>query len=270
MRKTVDYTWVSYTGTARIVLAIILLIAAAAVLCAATRLYRPIRLPRAGRTATEMMVVAWLLAILVLVSCVEEYGKAMHQHHLLHSLPSDPIAPVTGACVVVTFAAILVAARSHGRRVQLASAAIGAMVAPMVFEFPFDLIVMARTYPPIPPDPALYRLLFFAPLFVVELGTLALLTLLPDVRLRRLTLCCLALMLGVFAVWALTGFGYPATTVPFAFNALSKVLAFATALTLFLPERSGRGTSRPAVVLEPVASHLGGQGGHAGHPAGAG
>ena len=46
----------------------------------------------------------------------------------------------------------------------------------MVFELPFDLIVMARTFPPIPPNPALYRVLFFAPLFAIEITTLALLT----------------------------------------------------------------------------------------------
>ena len=37
-----------------------------------------------------------------------------------------------------------------GGRTAVLSAAIAAMAAPMVFELPFDLIVMARTYPPIP------------------------------------------------------------------------------------------------------------------------
>ena len=126
--------------------------------------------------------------------------------------------------------------------------------APMVFEFPFDLIVMARTYPPIPPDPAMYRVLFFAPLFLVEFATLSFLTFAPMARLTRATVFSFALMLAVFAAWALSGFAFPGTPGPFAFNVLSKILAFTTALTLFLPQRSEASTSPPAAVPEPGAS----------------
>ncbi len=38
------------------------------------------------------------------------------------------------------------------------SAIIGALAEPLVFELPFDLVVMGRTYPPIPPDATVYRL----------------------------------------------------------------------------------------------------------------
>jgi hypothetical protein len=57
------------------------------------------------------------------------------------------------------------------------------------------------------------------------------------VRLSRATFWSFALMLAVFAVWALFGFGYPSAPVPIALNVVSKVLAFVTALTLFLPVR---------------------------------
>ena len=107
----------------------------------------------------------------------------------------------------------------------------------MIFELPFDLIVMARTYPPIPPDPALYRALFFVPLFLIEITTLLLLRLSPMVRLTRATFFSFALMLGVFAVWALSGSGYPSAPPLTALNIASKILAFVTALTLFLPQR---------------------------------
>ena len=120
---------------------------------------------------------------------------------------------------------------------RLGSAVIAALAAPMIFELPFDLIVMARTYPPIAPDPAAYRALFFVPLFAIELTTLALLTLSPMVRLSRLTFLSFALMLVVFAVWAAFGFGYPSSPVPITLNVVSKILAFVTALTLFLPLR---------------------------------
>ena len=45
-------------------------------------------------------------------------------------------------------------------------------------------------------------------------------------------------MLAVFAIWALAGFGYPSTPAHFALNVVSKLLAFVTVLTLFLPQRA--------------------------------
>lgn len=257
MTKTIDGTWISYSGMAKVDLALVLVAAAAGVVYAGTRLRRPVRLPRPGETAIGIMVVAWALAILAFLICAIQYVGAMRQHHLLSALPSDPIAPVTGACLVAIFVAILILARSHGWRVRLVSAAVGAIAAPMVFEFPYDLIVMARTYPSIPPDPALYRVLFFAPLFLAELATLSFLAFTPMVRLTKVTCYSFALMLAVFAAWALFGFGYPTTPGLFAFNAVSKVLAFATALTLFLPVRGQARADAPAAELELAASQPG-------------
>jgi hypothetical protein len=177
---------------------------------------------------------------------------------------------------------IILTRSTPGFGTRLLSAAIGAMAAPMIFEFPFDLIVMARTYPPIPPDPALYRALFFVPLFLIEITTLLLLRLSPMVRLTRATFFSFALMLGVFAVWALSGFGYPSAPLPITLNVVSKILAFVTLLTLFLPQRAARpqtpqehsdGQARPAGRL-PVPdspAHTGMADGSpvtAGHPAG--
>jgi hypothetical protein len=45
----------------------------------------------------------------------------------------------------------------------------------------------------------------------------------------------------VFAVWALAGFGYPSAPLPIALNIASKILAFITVLTLFLPQRPAPG-----------------------------
>ena len=255
MTKTVDGTWVSYSGTARIGLAVVLVAVAACLVYAGTRLRRPVRLPKPGQTTMAILALAWLLAITAFLACAAEYVSALRQHHLLHALPPHPITPVTGACAVVIFVTILIVTRPHGWPVRLASAAIGAMAAPMIFEFPFDLIVMARIYPPIPPDPAMYRVLFFAPLFLAEFATLSFLMFVPTVRVTRATFFSFALMLAVFAGWALSdGFAFPATPGPFAFNAVSKILAFATALTLFLPQPSQASTSPPAAVPEPGVS----------------
>jgi hypothetical protein len=104
----------------------------------------------------------------------------------------------------------------------------------------------------------LYRALFFVPLFLIEITTLLLLRLSPMVRLTRATFFSFALMLGVFAAWALYGFGYPSAPLPTALNIASKILAFTTALTLFLPHRpapeqapSLRATRRPSPLARP-------------------
>ena len=52
-------------------------------------------------------------------------------------------------------------------------------------------------------------------------------------------------MLVVFAIWALFGFGYPSAPAPITLNVVSKILAFVTALTLFLPLRDRAGVPEP-------------------------
>jgi hypothetical protein len=254
-------TWVSYGGAARIVLAVVLVAAAGGVAYAGIRLPLPVRPARPSEGARTFMLVTWGLAIAAFLACLPIYIHQARREHLFHTAPPDPITPVTAICVTVIFVIILLLGRSHGWRVALGSAAIGAAAAPMIFEFPFDLIVMARTYPPIPPDPALYRVLFFAPLFLVEFTTLALLTLSPMVKLPRASFFFFALMLVVFAVWGLSGFGYPSAHVPFALNVLSKIVAFAAALSLFLPQRAqastpGAATSPPATVMHAGHQHV--------------
>ena len=73
-------------------------------------------------------------------------------------------------------------------------------------------------------------------------------------RLRRSTFFCFASILVVFAIWALPGFGYPSTPVPYALNAISKLLAFVTILTLFLPRAQARAEDPHAVQAQPQAS----------------
>lgn len=229
-------TWFSYTGTAKLILAAVLLAAAAALAYAGIRLPLPARLPRPSKNTTTLMVVAWALSIIAFLACVGIYGTQAHHEHLA-GRPADNIFPITFLAAGMTFFLITVTGKPGGKTAVL-SAAIAAIAAPMVFELPFDLIVMARTYPPIPPNPALYRALFFAPLFLVEITTLALLTWSPMVKVSRATFYALALMLAVFALWALTaGFEYPSSPVPYALNVVAKLLAFATVLTLFFPLR---------------------------------
>jgi hypothetical protein len=250
-------TWFSYGGAARMVLTVGLLAAAGGVVYAGIRLPLPLRLARPSEGARTFRLVTWGFAITAFLVCLPIYVKHARREHLLHTVPPDPITPVTVICVGVIFIIIFIVGSSHGWRIALASAAIGAVAAPMIFEFPFDLIVMARTYPPLPPDPALYRVLFFAPLFLVEFTTLALLTLSPIVRLSRPAFYFFALMLAVFAAWGLFGFAYPSAPVPFALNVLSKILAFAAALSLFLSQRAQASTADPPASSSATVMHAG-------------
>ncbi len=138
--------WASYSGTARITLAVILLAVAAAVAFSGTRLRRPARLPHPGRITT-----------------------------------TGPIAPVTFTAVGVTFVVIVLLGRSFDGPVRLAGAAIGALAAPMIFEFPFDFIVMTR----VTQASAAHLVLYFVPLFLIEIITLSLLAASPMVYLLR-------------------------------------------------------------------------------------
>ena len=246
-------TWVSYAGDARIWLAIGLLAAAVGATVAGIRLPLPVRLTRPGPVGRVALIAGWVASIVAFLVCATIYIRQYVRAYALTApaaaaAPRNPITPVTLTAAVVVFIVIVIAGRSLAPRTRLAGGVIGAMAAPMIFELPFDLIVMARTYPSIPPDPALYRALFFVPLFLIEITTLLLLRLSPMVRLTRATFFSLALMLGVFAVWALAGFGYPSAPLPLALNIASKILAFVTALTLFLPQRPA-----PAQAPQPGA-----------------
>jgi len=234
---TLNGGWLSYSGDAKIELAAGLLAVAGCAAYAGIRLRRPIRAVRPPTSVVVLMFSLWGAALVAFLAGLAVYIKQfVHDYPHITSGVHNPITRVTLLAAVAIFGMIL--SRTGWRfQTRLGSAVVGAMAAPMIFELPFDLIVMARTYPPLPPDPALYRAVFFTPLILVELTTLWLLTLSPMVRVRKSTFFCFALMTGVFGIWALFGFGYPQAPLPITMNVVSKILAFITALTLFLPDR---------------------------------
>lgn len=223
-------TWAPYEGTGRIALALVLLAIAAGVVYAGSRLRRPVRARQPGQAAAHAMLAIWAISIVAFLACVAVIVQDVQRAHLAYPRPHDPIAPVTFSAVAVVFVIIAIFGPQDwpGR---LGGAAIGALAAPMIFEFPFDFIVMTR----ITQAPAWHLVAFFVPLYLIEIVTLALLAASPMVRLRRVTCFGFASILVVFAIWALFGFGYPSTEPAYALNVVSKILAFVTALTLFLP-----------------------------------
>ena len=224
--------WVSYSGSSIIYLALVLIMVASGFAYAGRRLRVPLRVARPGATAAGFMIAIWLLAIYTLLVATFVYGLQVKAAY-----PSFVAARVrvgTFVDALVTFFVILYLTWRWGWKVALASAVIGTAAAPMIFELPFDLIIMTRTNPPIPIHPMLYRLLFFLPLFLVELTTISLLTLLPSMRVTAYACYAVVGMFVVFAVWAAFGFAFPAEPLPLALNVISKVLCFVAAIMLFV------------------------------------
>ena len=230
--------WVSYGSGAAIYLAIVLLVVAGGFAYAGSRLRVPLKVVRPGSAAAGFMIAIWLLAILNVLVATTVYGL-----HVKQAYPGFVAARVrvgTFVDAAVSFFVILYLTRRWGWKVALASAVIGTAAAPMIFELPFDLIVMARTNPPLPGHPMLYRMLFFLPLFLVEFSTVSLLTLLPSMRVTAYAAYAVAGMFVVFAVWAAFGFAFPAEPLPLALNVISKILCFVAAIMLFVWRTDGR------------------------------
>jgi len=227
-------TWRPYGGSNSILLAGVLLIVTGVLISLAIRLHHPIAVKRPGKFLGVALVVIWLLAVTTFLVAVIIYVRALYQQVGHFTGPVNPITPITETSGLIAFIAIAYLARRSGFWVAFGSAIVGTIAAPMIFELPFDLIVMWRTYPPAPE--ILFTLLFFFPLFLVEASSFAMLTFSPLMKLSRYTLFLLAGMFLIFAVWALFGFAYPAAPIPVALNTISKILTFATAVSLFLQQ----------------------------------
>ncbi|MDV3277370.1 MAG: hypothetical protein LYZ69_02745 [Nitrososphaerales archaeon] len=246
-----------YVGTDAIALAVVLLVVGFFFTYLGTRLRSTLGTNRPGRTAVVLMITIWVLSLVAFFVDAITYGLALEQANLVavyqSYLAPNPVSPLTDISAAISFVVILYLARSHGLKIALVSAFVGAAVGPMIFELPFDLIVLNRIYPPIPPSPILFRLLFFLPLFLVEISTMSLVTLSPLAKLSRYTLFSLAGMFFIFAVWASLGFSYPSDPIPTVLNDVSKVLSFVVAITLFLGDWIDRRTGN-RLSLVPVES----------------
>ncbi len=228
-------TWTPYTGAEAIRLAVALLVIAFGLAFAAARLRYPLQPRQTGLFAGSILVVMWLVSIETFGMNGTTYYEALVKEVGQFTPPASPVSPTTGLSFLIGFIVILVLARGSGWKTALGSATVGMMAAPMIFELPFDLIVMGRIYPTPPAPVAVYTLLYFLPLFLIALSSFALLTVSPLTTVSRATLFCLAGMFAVFGIWALLGFHYPSEPIPLILNATGKVLAFAAAVTLFIP-----------------------------------
>ncbi len=196
-----------YVGTEALVLAAVLFIIAAVLVYLGTRLHHPIGVQKTGTTAGILLGVIWIISYLALANAGLLYYVTAAQQFGNVTPPTDPISPITGLCALATFIGIAFLGRHHGLKAALASAILGTIAAPMLFELPFDLITIGKTHSP---EPAvLFSLIVFFPLLIWEISSFALLTWSPLMRISKYTLLSLGGMFFVFAVWALFGFYLP-------------------------------------------------------------
>lgn len=231
---THDVNWSPYTGGSSYILAGALLFAVVVLTYMGVRFRQGRPGKGTGTFLGALLISGFVLAVLTFSAASKTYGLADVKQGI-HFTSTNPITPVTMTAAIATFIVILYLTHKSGVRTAVGSAIVGTIAAPLIFELPFDLIVMWHTFPPSPPT--LYTLLYFFPLLLIELLSFALLTLSPLVQLSKATFFLLAGMFFVFAVWALAGFAYPSTPFPIAMNMLSKVVAFAVAISLFLRDR---------------------------------
>jgi len=236
MSQTIYGTWAAYYGSAAWILAGVLLLISGFLTFLGMHLRRPVSLARPGRAVTILLAVMWLLALMTWGNSMGTYGQALIQQVGPITPVPSPIFPITFVCDLVTFILILVFAWQRGFWVAAGSAVIGAIAAPLIFEFPFDLIVVWHVYSPEPATQ--YSALYFLPLLILELASFGLLVASPLPRISRATLFSLAGMFLVFSIWAMFGFHFPSSVLPFIFNAVSKVLAFVTTVTLFISHKT--------------------------------
>jgi hypothetical protein len=225
--------WFAYHGSEAITLAVVLAAVAILFAVAGARLKRPIALKRPGWAIGSMVFLLWLLSMLMLFVALRAYGIQLQELHIEFEQQKPQIGTFYYAWVVLFIIAWLT--RKHGGKTAWYSGFFGAAGAVMLFELPFDLIIMARVFPPVAPEPGVFRALFFGPLFMWEVSTLALLAMSPAMRITRGALFALAGMFAVWGVWAAAfGFAYPVEPGPWTVNVISKLLAFAAAVLLFV------------------------------------
>lgn len=220
--------WKPYTFPGSVILFFILLIVAGELIFLGRRLRNRIPVPHPGRVLKIVIIAIWAVLMLFYLSRVI---PAFFTTHSVSNIGLGPIFPITFGCAVVTFIYVAYITRRDGIMAALRNGFVAFAAGPMIFEFPFDMIVIPQIK-----APAAFLIAYFGILDVSVLFTLALLMLLKRIYVTKMSIYTLGAMFIVFAVWALFGFAYPANPISFTLNTISKVLGFVTVVTLFSTE----------------------------------
>ncbi len=228
--NTVTGSWKPYTFPGSVILFFILLIVGIGLIFLGRRLKNKVKVPHPGKVPKIAMIIVWILLISTYLFLI---AKAMLTKLAAGGAAGQtgPIFPITLACAAATFIYVAYISRRDGIWAALGNGFVGAAAGPMVFEFPFDMIVIPQIK-----APAAFLIAYFGPLDIAVLMTLSLLLLSRRVYITRYSMYALGAMFIVWAVWAWFGFSYPSTPISFTLNAISKVLSFITVAALFSTE----------------------------------
>jgi hypothetical protein len=220
--------WNSYSGPGSVVLSLILILLALGLVLAGRRMKKDVKLPKMGKIVGVVVIIIWAFSILTFLKINRDMARYTGAAGNL-----GPIFPITIATAFCTFAYVAYVTRKGGVVSALGNGFLAFIAGPMVFEFPFLLIVIPQVHAPIIP-----ALIFLIPLFTIIFTTLSLLFLSRQIALTKYSLYFYGAMIFVFALWALDGYSYPSNPTAFALNAISKVLGFASVAALFLINRN--------------------------------
>jgi hypothetical protein len=223
-------TWKPYTFPQSVILAFILLIIGLGLVFLGRRLKRSVEVPHPGKRLKIAMITVWALLILFIIGVIVFYRIGRTAIGTGRT-GIGPIFPITLACAAGAFIYIAYIYRHDGILTALGRAFVCGAAGPMVFEFPFDMIVIPQIK-----TTATLLIAEFVPLDFAVLLTLSLLLLSKRVSITRYSLYALGAMFIVFAVWAWFGFSYPSNPISYVSNAISKVLGFLTIVFLFSKE----------------------------------
>lgn len=237
MLVTALVVWKPYSGSGAVLLSLVLAVIGVALIASGRRMTRDIKLPRMGKVVGGVVIVIWAFSILTFLKINKDLQRYTNEAGNL-----GPIFPITLAAAFCTFGYIAYVSRRGGVFSSLGNGFLGFCAGPMVFEFPFLLIVILQVKAPIG-----LALIFLTPLFTIIFTTLALLLLSRRVAITKYSVYFYGVMILVFALWALEGYQYPSNPSAFLLNAVSKVLGFASVAAMFATK------SEPLIVKNEMA-----------------
>ena len=138
-------SWAAYTGLGQFLLIVVLAVATVSLIVVAARLPSPVPGPKATGGAVAFLVAAWLLAIGTFIVAAIVYVLQAREVHLTLPATAEPRNagdPRVRRCIVRGRGRVDTGQTAHSAGERVSSAPVQG---PMVFELPFDLIVMART-----------------------------------------------------------------------------------------------------------------------------
>jgi len=185
---------------------------------------KEVKLPKMGKVVGIIVLIIWAFSILTFLRINRNLARYTGSAGNL-----GPIYPITIITAVCTFAVVVYFSRRDGIISALGRGSLAFIAGPMVFEFPFLLIVIPRVRAPLVPE-----LIFLIPLFTIIFTTLSMLLFSRKIAITKYSVYFYGVMILVFAIWGLEGYSYPSNPTSFLLNAVSKVLGFAAVAAMFV------------------------------------